>query len=261
MIGTRMNTPMASTTPQSPPSPDTRTVRQVLLVTFRKQQVLQQEPAVRDFFGRLIRGVGMGDLGLPAISSAAVELDALLRADEIATQDLVDLVDSHEVLRSEVARLAGGPQAPDTARQLGRLGLDRLWQLSLHQILSSPAFVLAPRQDAVDALRQDLLATAEAAHRATGTLRGSLYSAALMHGIGRLVLLHAAAAAGVDDTAVDALCRAHGAALGMILLERWGFNAEIAQAVGYQDHPEQLPEPGASLAAQVQACRRDALKR
>jgi hypothetical protein len=66
---------MTSATPQSPPSPDTR---QALLVSSRKQQVLQQEPAARDFFGCLIRGVGMGTLGLPASSVAAVERDALL---------------------------------------------------------------------------------------------------------------------------------------------------------------------------------------
>ena len=46
----------------------------------------------------------------------------------------------------------------------------------------------------------------------------------------------------------------------MILLVRWGFNDEVAQAVGYQDHPGQLPEPGATLAAQVRACREAALK-
>lgn len=120
--------------------------------------------------------------------------------------------------------------------------------------------MLAARQDAVDPLRQDLLATGEAAFQSTGTLRGSLYTAALMHGIGRLVLLHAAAAAGADDSAVDAVYGTHGAALGMILLVRWGFNDEVAQAVGYQDHPGQLPEPGATLAAQVRACREAALK-
>jgi len=231
------------------------------LVTFRREQALQEEPALRDFFACLIRGVGRGDMGLPAISSAAVELDKLLRDDERATQDLVDLVQAHAELASEVARVAGGPQAPDVSRQLARLGLDRLWQLTLHQILASPAFVLASHQAAVDALRQELVAAGEAAHQRSGTLRGPLYSAALFHGLGRLVLLHAAAASGAPADAVAKLDSAHGASLGMVLLEHWGFDADVALAVGHQDHPDRLPEPGQALAQQVQDCRRAALGR
>ncbi len=261
MITPRMRAPMASATPQSPPSPDTRDVRRVLLVTFRKQQALQQERAIKELFGHLIQGVGRGDLGLPAIPSAAAELDALLREDERSTQDLVALVDGHPELQAEVARTAGGPQAPDTARQLARLGLDRLWRLSLHQILTSAAFELAEWQPEIDELRSDLLAVADAAHQATGSLRGTLYSASLLHGIGKLVLIHAAARAGADRDAVEELDRAHGAQLGMVLLERWGFSSEIAQAVGFQDHHSQLPEPARTVAEQVRGCRRNALGR
>ena len=247
----------ASEPSSGPPDADVKTARQRLMVAFRQEQGLATAPGHRALLGQLMRGVGMGDLGLPAIPTAAVELDVLLREDERATQDLVDLVEAHPDLAAAVAGVAGGPQSPDLPRQLARLGLDRLWELTIEQLLASALFQVDGHQAAADEVRTAMVGAGQEAHRVVASARSPLFTAALLHGVGKLVVLHAAAGSGapVAGEVLTGLMARHHAALGMIALERWGFTPLVAQAVGFQDHPSAAPEGVQDLAAQVAACR------
>ncbi|HUN79116.1 MAG TPA: HDOD domain-containing protein [Solirubrobacteraceae bacterium] len=194
----------------------------------------------------------------PALAESRKRLLAVMSKDHIATADVVAAVESDVALVTAVLRLAN--QAPaargrvDTVVGAVELLSARTVQALVARVRTFDFFERASVWDAApERFRLHALATQHAAERLAGEVgyesRDRLTVTALLHDIGKLVLLHAYPGypAQVHQGAQTPEQRIHQerrelgvdhALVGGVLVRRWGMPASIATVIERHHSPE-----------------------
>jgi len=182
-----------------------------------------------------------------AVASAASldDLGRLADADIALTAKLVQLVSTSFFTQAAPVGSARG-------------ALDVLGSHVAHLALASPDGVRHAEASARPGLELDHLCARSghvariARQNAPCELADRAYTAALLHDVGRLVLVSALAAGGGADLGPAAHATDH-AAVGGYLLGLWGLPDDIVAAVTYQGAPDAAPVEHRALAALVHA--------
>lgn len=213
---------------------------------------------------------------LPPMPAVLQRLAALLQDPEISAARLIECVQLDQALTANVLRVcnsaAFGSRHRITSLQqaLALIGNNRLMGIVLSQ--GSSAY-LGQGSKGYDLARGELwrhsvgaaLASQLVSKRLGGNGNPMLYTAALLHDIGKVVLSQFVAE-GFQE--IQALVRERGfsfeeaerevvgidhAELGARICELWNFPAELVVAIRHHHHPEAQPEAGdgRSLAALV----------
>ncbi len=211
---------------------------------------------------------------LPPFPSAALRLLSISADSETAIPEYEDVFKSDPALAAELLRVANSIEfglmaTVDNIRQaLTLLGLDRVNSLAItlamHQYTND-----APRLKIIQPLWAHGVATAviaEAVASARGTPTAGLYTAGLVHDVGRLGLLmttgnryaallaqHANGRPEAAKMEAELFGVTHGE-VGSIMAESWGFPEWLCTVIRCHDLPEEERPPDQRLRAAHLAC-------
>ncbi len=205
-------------------------------------------PADRALAEHLNRLVQTDQLDLPPFPDVARELDELLKQTTTDILQIARVVERDPGLVRRVwthARSAAYSSAPRSLHHaVARVGLDALWRIGMSVCLNETVFQVEGYQEQADRVRQHGIVTGEIAAMLGGERRGALYLAGLLHGVGELIVLRAAAglpggrptSAGLEE--VNRRCRA---ALGVLVAHSWSLGQPVCAAVGSSPAPDRAP--------------------
>jgi len=213
------------------------------------------------FIERLHVLVTRDRLNLPPFPDIVRELDLALRNPDVDLAVMARLVERDPGLVRRVWEYASGAEYGSRPRNLHhaitRLGTNQLWKIGMMVLLRDGFLRVPGYTQKAERVRDLAFETGETAARLLGDARGSGFLAGLLHDVGQLVVLQAAAlprpAALPDDTFVEEVIQRVHSTLGVLVAQAWNLPDDVAAAIGYHHDPDEAPFDYRHLAIAVRA--------
>ena len=221
----------------------------------------RHEASERRFLERLASQVLAGELDLPIFPDSAQRLDAMLRQGDPPLDPVVEVVEGDPVLARRVLQRASsaayGRAMTDLRQAIVRIGLDALWQVAMSAVLNAPVFRVRGLEEEARTVRRLSMLTGALALElcADPATRGEHFLAGLLHDIGSLQILRAAAAVrdgAPDPSGIASAIAHHGAGVGLLVARAWAMPSTVQLAIGAHPEPA-LPIELAVRRAQIVA--------
>ena len=235
--------------------PDVPNVR--VHLTERLHSLRETAPSRNDwlFIDRLVRACSAPQLDFPLFPTGARRLDWLLRAGDIDQKQVVEVVIREPGMLKrvweEASSAAFGASPPaNVPEAVMRLGHRRLWQIAMSASMNAKVFQARNHQAKADHLRE--VSTVAAEVSIVFDPAGDAYLAALLHGLGKLVVYRCGPSRKPEESAsaefVSGVADLVYPSVGMLLAQAWNLGSTTAVGIGFAPSPELTPR-GHQLAA------------
>jgi HD-like signal output (HDOD) protein len=255
------------------PGTDTEIVRRHLKKHLSELLEEAVEPGDQALVERLDRMVTADQLDLPPFPSVARELDDLLKQTTTDILQIARVVERDPGMVKRVWTQARSAMYSTPPRSLhhavARVGLDALWRIGMSVCLNDTVFRVEGYQHEADRVRMQGIISAEVSAMLGGEKRGNLYMSGLLHDVGRLIVLRAAAEGHRRGTAspqfLETVSNRTRTWLSVLVAGSWGLDDVVTQSIAFHFDPEAGPRRSnkaaktlraASIAAQATALSR-----
>ena len=210
------------------------------------------DPGIVQLAERLTDTLMLPDLALAPAPTVAMQLFALLRDDRVGIHNVQDVLKEDPALLKQVwlqassAHFATPPR--DLKYAIARVGLHQLGRLAAAEVVSARAFRSTVYRPQAERVRERSIVTGELI-RQHGSGSADTYLCGLLHGVGSLIVLRAAAQETVAlSRMLPRIMTRLEAPLGMLALSRWQLPEGVCVAVGCQAAPQRAPAAHHELA-------------
>ena len=215
------------------------------------------------FVEQLAKEVSSGRVELPSFPDVALRVRKVLSDESVGTDQIARVITSEPGLTARVLALAnsaalsrGGKAITDMKMAVNRIGHNNVRTAAMSFAISQlrRADELKPIIKQLEELWHDSTMAAALCHaistRAKGINSDEAMLCGLMHNVGKIYILARASkhpALFNDAVALQSVMRDWQANVGKAIVENWGFQSQIVDAVGDHEDLERQAEQGADL--------------
>ncbi len=196
----------------------------------------------------LVRKIDRGEVELPLLPQVASQVMALTSDPSADAAKLSSLIHQDQALAAHVLRIANSPaympRSPVVSLQhaVAMLGINLLSEIAFTASLKTGAFQVAGHEDEVKYLWRHSLASGAFGKEVARARRlnvESAYLCALLHGIGKPVVLRTVATLArerqlsPDKPAVSQLVEDYHTRVGGLIADKWGLPKPVIAAIQY----------------------------
>jgi HD-like signal output (HDOD) protein len=195
----------------------------------------------RMFAGALLEVLQAHDLRLPDFPETAQKLDRQLATLDPNYSQVMHIIESDPALVGhiwQIARSARFPKPPTSlSMAVSRVGMVEIWRISVQMALEAIRIQPGPFKTQADGIRLHGVLVADVTAALAKQRQGTEFLAGLLHDVGALVILEAAARTDPDPQTVARVMAEHHSAFGMLVADAWKLGPEAIEAIGFHHNP------------------------
>jgi len=215
------------------------------------------------FVEQLAKEVSTGRVELPSFPDVAVRVRKVLADENVGTEKIARVITSEPGLTARVLALAnsaalsrGGKNITDMKMAVNRIGHNNVRTAAMSFAIAQlrRADALKPLVKHLEELWHDSTMVAALCHavasRAKGINSDEAMLCGLMHNVGKIYILaraHKHPALFNDKEALQSVMRDWHSNVGKAVVENWGFQSQIVDAVGHYEDLERQADDTADL--------------
>jgi HD-like signal output (HDOD) protein len=196
----------------------------------------------RMFAGALLEVLQAPNLRLPDFPETAQKLDRQLATLEPNYSQVMRTIEADPNLVGriwQIARSARFPKAPKSlSMAVSRVGLVEIWRLSVQMALEAIRIPAGSFKDQGEGLRLHGVLVGAVTAALAKERRGPQFLAGLLHDVGALVILAAAARTEPSPETAAHTISQHHAAFGMLVAQAWKLDPSLYLAIGFHHDPD-----------------------
>jgi len=215
-----------------------------LLRVMAKERDAASTAQDRMFAGALIEVLDSPNLRLPDFPETAQKLDRQLATLDPNYSQVMHTIEADPTLVGRIWQIARSPRFPKPPNSLSmavsRVGLVEIWRISVQMALEAIRIPDGPYKAMADGNRLHGVLVGDVTAALAKERRGPQFLAGLLHDVGALVILEAAARTNPDARFVDRLIAQHHSAFGMLVAKAWSMGPDVIRAVGFHHDPNAI---------------------
>ncbi len=195
----------------------------------------------RMFAGALIEVLDAPDLRLPDFPETAQKLDRQLATLEPNYGQVMHTIEADPTLVGsiwKIARSARFPKPPNSlSMAVSRVGLVEIWRISVQMALEAIRIPPGQFKDQADGIRHHGVLVGDVTAALVRERQGPQFLAGLLHDVGSLVILEAAARTQPTQEMVERVISQHHCAFGVLVAKAWRMDPSVGPAIAFHHDP------------------------